>query len=311
MNSLSVSILIILVISVICGGCVVVQVPSGSQTPSSQVNPDTTPTAIPQENTLIPTTPVPIITTNGPEQSTATSSGTPETAQAPPTTTTVTVAEPTTTTLDTTTETTVTPGISYLTKDEINRHFMNTVFGTKSATITKWTNDVLTCSVQNLYQKDDFTNLESFIKEFDKQTQSARISEMVKKDTKGRLVFSYIPKKNLDAIDDEEIQDVIRDPETDEIQVKIGYKTDANDITAYINADLTGDKRAHYTIRAALYMLGFVGFTVDYPDSVFNVYSDTNSRLSIIDKEAIKIMYGNTIKNGMSQDTVRRVLMMT
>lgn len=134
---------------------------------------------------------------------------------------------------------------------------------------------------------------------------------MVKKDTKGRLVFSYIPKKNLDAIDDEEIQDVIRDPETDEIQVKIGYKTDANDITAYINADLTGDKRAHYTIRAALYMLGFVGFTVDYPDSVFNVYSDTNSRLSIIDKEAIKIMYGNTIKNGMSQDTVRRVLMMT
>jgi hypothetical protein len=195
--------------------------------------------------------------------------------------------------------------------DEINKHFMNIVFGTKRTTVDRWTLDVpLQISVNDLYVPDDIVTLQNFAKEFNKLSQSEKVSEMVKERARGRLNFKFIPESGLKLIDMDDIQEVCLDPDDDSIIYLVSYRNTNNEITTYFNKDLTGYKRTHYIIRALLYMLGFAGYTVDYPDSVFYVYSETNSKLSLFDKEAIKLLYGNNIKPGMTQDQVRRVLMM-
>jgi hypothetical protein len=198
-----------------------------------------------------------------------------------------------------------------ISSDEINRHFMNIVFGTKRSTVDKWAFDVpLQTSVDNLYLPDDIVTLQTFAKEFNKLSDSTKLSENVKEQSKGRLNFKFISEDGLKLIDMDDIQEVCLDLEDDSIIYLVSYRNDKNEIFTYFNKDLTGYKRSHYLIRALLYMLGFAGYTVDYPDSIFYVYSDTNTKLSIFDKEAIKLLYGNSIKPGMTEDQVRRVLMM-
>ena len=198
-----------------------------------------------------------------------------------------------------------------ISSEDVNRHFMNIAFGTKRNTIDRWTLDVpLQISVSDLYLPDDSITLQNFAKEFNKLSQSTKLSENIKYQTKGRLNFKLIPESSLKLIDLDDIQEISLDPDDDTIIYLISYRTTDNEIFTYFNKDLTGYERSHYMIRAMLFMLGFAGYTVDHPDSVFYVYSEINSKLSIFDKEAIKLMYGKNIKPGMTQDQVRRVLMM-
>jgi hypothetical protein len=76
----------------------------------------------------------------------------------------------------------------------------------------------------------------------------------------------------------------------------------------YVNAGLTGDTRNHFVLRSLLYALGFRGETLQYPDSVFYYQSMTNSRLSLIDRKAIEIMYGAGLYPDMTVANVKNVV---
>lgn len=203
------------------------------------------------------------------------------------------------------------PTISYLTSDEINRHLLQIAFGTKRTTIDRWTLGIpLAVSVYDHYLPEDFVTLENFITEFNKLSQSQKLSGIVKEQSKARLNVKFIPESHIKNLNMDDIQEISLDLDDETIIYAISYRSKENEMFAYINEDLRGFERSHSLVRAMLYMLGFAGYTVDQPDSVFYVYSETNTRLSQIDKEAIKLMYGNIMKPGMTQDQVRRAFNM-
>jgi hypothetical protein len=203
------------------------------------------------------------------------------------------------------------PVTSYILSEDINRHFINIAFGNKRTAIDRAQSSMLAVSVRDGYLNADIAALKEFIQEFNKLSRTTTLSENIKTETPGKLNIRFLKQDGLKEIDMKNIQDTIRDPQNNDIQILISTKASNGDMTAYVNADLQGERKIHYMLRALMYMLGFAGYTADYPDSLFNTYSDTTTKLSIIDKEAVKLMYGgNSISNGMNVDTVKRVLMM-
>jgi hypothetical protein len=79
-------------------------------------------------------------------------------------------------------------------------------------------------------------------------------------------------------------------------------------VKTYIDSDLTGNQRDYWTLRALLYNLGFTGETSKYPDSLFYAGSTNATQLSTIDWDALQLMYGSKITNGMSKSSVRGIL---
>lgn len=203
------------------------------------------------------------------------------------------------------------PVTSYILSEDINRHFINIAFGNKRTAIDRAQPSMLGISVRDGYVDEDITALKEFIQEFNKLSRTTTLSQNIKTETPGKLNIRFLKQDGLKEIDMKNIQDTLRDPDNNNIQILISTKASNGDMTAYVNADLQGDKKIHYMLRALMYMLGFAGYTADYPDSLFNSYSETTTKLSIIDKEAVKLMYGGTsITSGMNVDAVRKVLMM-
>ncbi len=203
------------------------------------------------------------------------------------------------------------PVTSYILSEDINRHFINIAFGNKRTAIDRAQPAMLAVSVRDGYVDADIAALKGFIQEFNKLSRTTTLSENIKTETPGKLNIRFLKQDGLKEIDMKNIQDTLRDPQNNDIQILVSTKAANGDMTAYVNADLQGERKIHYMLRAIMYMLGFAGYTADYPDSLFNTYTDTTTKLSIIDKEAVKLMYGgNSITSGMNIDAVKRVLMM-
>ena len=192
------------------------------------------------------------------------------------------------------------PVIAYITTNEINRHFLDVTFGSATNHIEKWNIDLVPISLNSKFTEEDEKTLGTFINSFNLLSTTSKISTNVKENLPARFNFNYIPLEGMKQLDLKSAKTVFRDADTGELYYVTMSIHDGKDMNAYVNADLTGDKRAHYTIRALLSMLGFLGSTSEYPDSIFYINGQTNTVLTPIDKEVIKSMYGQTIKYYMN-----------
>lgn len=53
-------------------------------------------------------------------------------------------------------------------------------------------------------------------------------------------------------------------------------------------------------------MNGAKGFTFDYPDSLFYIEDNNNTKLTPLDKKALEILFGAGVKNGMNRDDIKK-----
>jgi len=202
------------------------------------------------------------------------------------------------------------PVIAYITTNDINRHFLDVTFGSATTHIEKWNINLIPISLNGKFLEDDEKTLGTFINSFNLLSPTSQISVNIKENLPARFNFNFIPLEGMKQLDLKSAKTVYRDSDTGELYYVTMLVHDGKDMNAYINADLTGDKRAHYTNRALLSLLGFLGSTSEYPDSIFYINGQNNTILTPIDKEVVKIMYGQTIKYYMTVDDVKRVLVM-
>jgi hypothetical protein len=187
------------------------------------------------------------------------------------------------------------PTIRPLTSDDIKTHFMDLAFGRETSRISRmipW--EISTGTSSN----SDRELLERFILEFNDISRSGKISENLRDGTTGDLKIKFIPQDGMNDIAD--YDKIFKSG--DIITAKI--RSD----TIYINHNLKGDMRNHTILRSVYYIMGVKGDTITYPDSLFYYDDNTNTRLTLIDKKALELLFGGGLYNGMSVDDVKKVI---
>lgn len=75
----------------------------------------------------------------------------------------------------------------------------------------------------------------------------------------------------------------------------------------FILNDLQKDERAHFLIKGLLFSMGFHGEST-LTDSFFNPGNTRQTNLSVLDKEAVRLMYGGRLQSGLDVDGIRKAL---
>lgn len=203
----------------------------------------------------------------------------------------------------------ITPRTAY-TSDEINQHFVDLAFSADNDRIRRFSSPVVNVAITGAYTGSDVDALNRFFPVFNNQSSYTRLPSVVKQGDQGDIIIRIIPDNGIEGINSDNTWKVYRNPSTGRIIYLFRtnqYSTLSNEMV-YINADMTGNERMHWLMRGLLYELGLPGESGTYPDSLF--YSSYNgvTELSPIDVKALQLLYGNKIREGMTLDDVRRVL---
>lgn len=75
----------------------------------------------------------------------------------------------------------------------------------------------------------------------------------------------------------------------------------------YLLSDLTGDERSYYLLRGLLFSMGFHGESSN-PESFFYSENTNAIKLSDLDKEAIRLMYGGRLQSGLDVEGIKKSL---
>jgi hypothetical protein len=203
----------------------------------------------------------------------------------------------------------VTPRTAY-TSDEINHHFIDLAFSADNDNIRRFSSPVANVAITGAYTDSDLAALNRFFLVFNNQSSYTRLPSAVKEGEQGDIVIRFIPGNGIEGINSDNTWKVYRNPSTGIITYMFRtnkYSTLTTEMV-YINADMTGKERTHWLMRGLLYELGLPGESGTYPESLFySSYNDV-TELSPIDLKALQLLYGNKIKEGMTLDDVRRVL---
>jgi len=214
----------------------------------------------------------------------------------------------------TTTATTVptTTVVSYTTA-QIYQHLITIAFSADNIKISKVDATTEKIAITGAYTDEDRANLNAFRQQFNSVLSSTtQISEPSAGD-QGNVIINFLPGKSLENLAADTTYNTINGRQVinrDDngticsIYRTINYQsTTSNNV--YVNDDLTGNKRAHYTLRGLLYYMGFPGESPTYKDSLFYSEPNANANLSVIDAKAVQLMYGSKITNGMTVSNLK------
>lgn len=192
--------------------------------------------------------------------------------------------------------------------DAAKLHFLDLAFGAGNPYLERWSEAqnngrIVISMVGN--RDTDAMAVQTAIQEFNSLSRTNQISTQVKQGSAtGDIVFKFVTEDGMSAIPLNTSESL-----TNKEFVQGGRSVAKVTLgTIYINNDLKGDERSHVILRSLFYELGLVGVTDLYQDSLF--YSGTNSTktLSLIDREAIRLLYGTSMKPGMTANEVRGLL---
>ncbi len=204
-----------------------------------------------------------------------------------------------------------TPGVTTqqaLTSDAIAQHFMDIAFGSGNTRLDRMSynptinkpRDIISLFNGN---SADLALITSFVNDFNDLSSTNQFSTNIKSGSTGDIVIQFVSQAGMEAIDKDRYTKEIKSGGVSYAKIGPG--------TIYINADLKGDLRSHIVLRSLLYETGFNGESLKYPDSIFYYEDNTNTQLSVIDKKAIQIMYGDGIYPGMTVSDVKNVVYIT
>ena len=192
-----------------------------------------------------------------------------------------------------------------ITSDDVTQHFMDIAFGSGNTQLDRLAYNPTnqkprdTLSIFN-GNSDDMALLESFISEFNDLSATNQFSENIKTTSTADTVLQFVSQTGMDAILKESYSKEFKSGTVSYAKVGTGI--------IYINDNLKGDLRDHIILRSFLYELGCKGETLKYPGSIFYYDDNTNTRLSLIDKKAIQILYGAGLYRGMTVANVKNVV---
>jgi len=193
---------------------------------------------------------------------------------------------------------------------DIGNHLIEIAFGPNNNVIQKPVGTLLTVTYSGTYTDNDVALLNNFTSQFNDYSSTTKLSENVNFNSGADIWLVFLPVTSLNQISVDNTTTVDEDFQTGTIYfiqtpyysgVKAGAKT-------YVNADLTGNVRQRWILRALLYNLGFLGETAKYPDSLFYAGTNNVTQMNTIDLDALQLMYGRKIANGMTKANVRTTI---
>ena len=197
------------------------------------------------------------------------------------------------------------------TSADINKNFMRIAFGADNTKIKKWDGDQISVAITGSYTDNDTETIEQFKAQFNNRSSTSRFHSGVKFGDQADIIIQFLPAESINDIANLDSTSVSKNSTTGDINYihstrVIQFVTKEY---VYINSDLKGDRRTHWTLRGLLYEMGFPGETNDYPDSIFNADSDRISQLNEMDWNVVTLMYSKKITPGMTFDRVKALLL--
>jgi hypothetical protein len=194
-----------------------------------------------------------------------------------------------------------------ISSDDIKLHFMDLAFGSDNTYLERWNatdnNGRIVISV-SASDDSDITQLSNAAKEFNSISQTNQLSEMIKDGMNGNIAIKFIPDDGMSAI----VLNSSVAPTNHEFLSNGSIIAKITRGVIYIDEDLKGDQRNHTLMKSLYYELGVVGETAKYPDSLFYSGDNANVNLTYADRNAIAILYGPGLYNGMTVDDIRKIM---
>jgi hypothetical protein len=223
----------------------------------------------------------------------------------------------TTTPVKTTASPTITPTPTqqFYSSTDIGNHLLDIAFGPNNNVIQKVSGNALPVAVTGSYTDADVAGLNTVISQFNINSGTSHLAQNVSLTSGGStgIRLAFLPEAQLEQLPVQNTSVSFRNDQTGDyyiIQTGQYEFVGQGQTTAktYINSDLKGNDRKRWTLRALFYALGFTGETTKYPDSLFYAGANNVTQPSSIDWDAIQLMYGNKIINGMTKSTVRSLI---
>jgi hypothetical protein len=192
--------------------------------------------------------------------------------------------------------------------DAVKLHLLDLAFGPGNHFLERWSPSqnngrIVVSLVGN--RDTDATAVLTAIQEFNSLSRTNQISTQVKQGSAtGDIVIKFVTENGMDAIPLNMSESLTNKEffqnDTPVAKVTLG--------TIYVNTDLKGDERKHVILRSFFYELGLIGDTDQYRDSLFYSGINSNTALSLIDREAVRILYGTSLTPGMNINEVKSLL---
>lgn len=158
---------------------------------------------------------------------------------------------------------------------------------------------------------EDIALIEKTARDFNDASQTVKLSENVKETGTGDIVIKYLSTDGLAAINLPDAPE--SGPFSEDLTRRELYQGSipAAKIlrgTIYINANLKNDARKHILVRSLMYEMGLAGESTKFSDSVFYAGENTNTVLTSADKKIIAMLYSDGFYNGMTINSIRRII---
>lgn len=199
-------------------------------------------------------------------------------------------------------------------EDNVGNHLIDITFGRDNAKT-----DLFAKSPEYLiwldamYQKEDLNILNEYIDLFNDLSQTVRFED--EKIALPSYQPNYVPNPyihyKISIVDKDFFKEKLDDRNSALEQILKDQKGQSVALVRkdhlYILNDLQKDERAHFLIKGLLFSMGFHGESA-LTDSFFNPGNTRQTNLSVLDKEAVRLMYGGRFQSGLDVDGIKKAL---
>ncbi|HWQ67092.1 MAG TPA: hypothetical protein VN372_09490, partial [Methanospirillum sp.] len=202
------------------------------------------------------------------------------------------------------------------TKDEITQHLIDISFGNDNANLSLLKDDrKYQFWFDSSYNQDDinttrefahtFNNLSTTVQFEDESTMLGDLKDNYENKPYHHYNIKMVPMKYLDEYKDKKYSSSAEEIVKDKNGKMIGFLTAQY---LYLWDGLSLVDRRYNILRSIYWSCGIHGESSSQPDSFFYKKANTSSSLSLMDQEAIKVLYGGRLTNDMKPDLIRKAL---
>ena len=199
-------------------------------------------------------------------------------------------------------------------EDKVGNHLIDITFGRDNAKT-----DLFVQSPEYLiwldamYKQEDLHILNEYIDLLNDLSQTVRFED--EKIALPSYQPNYVPNPyvhyKISFIDKDYFKEKLDDRDSTQEQILKGQKGQSVALVRkdhlFILSDLQKEERAHLLIKGLLFSMGFHGES-PLKDSFFNPGNTRQTNLSVLDKEAVRLMYGGRLQSGLDVDGIKKAL---
>lgn len=201
-------------------------------------------------------------------------------------------------------------------KEDITQHLLDISFGRDNSNITLMKSDLkYMIWFDAIYTQRDIESALQFARMFNNLSATTQFEDegVMTGDLKNNYDIKPYHYYNIKIVTQQYLDDYKKDKyqsSTEEIlkDAKGNMVGILSNDSSFLCDNLNENERNYFITKSLLWGTGLHGQTNTYADSFFYSKDDIRSNLSLLDKEAIKLLYGGRLSSGMKADEIYKSL---